>query len=95
MAAYFIFDEQITDPATFEEYRARAIPTIVQYGGKVIAATTDAASVEGGWQPKVLVILEFASIDAAERWYQSPEYAAARPLRERSASCNAILAPGI
>jgi uncharacterized protein (DUF1330 family) len=95
VAAYFIFDEEVTDPATFEQYRAKAIPTIAQYGGKVISATTDTEPCEGSWSPKVLVILEFSSVETAKRWYHSPEYADARPLRERSATCNVVLAPGI
>ena len=29
---------------------------------------------EGDWQPRHLLMLEFPSLEQAERWYNSPEY---------------------
>ena len=31
---------------------------------------------EGDWTPKRLVLLEFEDLDAAKRWYDSPDRAA-------------------
>ena len=36
-------------------------------GGRVIPK-------EGNWQPRHLLMLEFPSLEQAERWYNSPEY---------------------
>jgi len=49
---------------------------------------------EGSWQPKRLVVLEFASMDQARRWYQSPEYAPARALRAKAARSKVLLVEG-
>jgi uncharacterized protein (DUF1330 family) len=34
--AYFIVDNEMTDPAAFEEYRKRVPATVEEYGGKFI-----------------------------------------------------------
>jgi uncharacterized protein (DUF1330 family) len=49
---------------------------------------------EGTWQPKRLVVLEFASMDQARRWYQSPEYAPALALRAKAARSKVLLVEG-
>ncbi|BCL82225.1 hypothetical protein ccbrp13_46900 [Ktedonobacteria bacterium brp13] len=35
-------------------------------------------TIEGDWQPRRLVIIEFASTEAFKRWYDSPEYSKAK-----------------
>jgi uncharacterized protein (DUF1330 family) len=49
---------------------------------------------EGGWQPKRLVVLEFASMDQARKWYHSPEYAPALALRLKAARSKVLLVEG-
>ena len=51
-----------------------------QYGGKVLVADREVKDVEGS--PKqVIVIIEFESEEAAQQWYNSPEYTAVKGLR--------------
>jgi uncharacterized protein (DUF1330 family) len=95
MAAYVIADMEITDPAIFQEYLQHARPTLVQYGAKVLVSTKLTESVEGNWQPKLLVIAEFDTMEQAKRWYESPEYREPMALRERSAKSNVVFVPGL
>ncbi len=40
---------------------------------------------EGDWEPQRLVILEFESMERLREWYDSPEYAPLKQLREEVA----------
>jgi uncharacterized protein (DUF1330 family) len=50
---------------------------------------------EGGWSPKRVVILEFASMEQARKWYDSPEYAPALAIRTRAATSKLIFVEGL
>lgn len=95
MSAYVIVDEDVFDPEGIEEYSKAARPTIAQYGGKAIIRTTECEVLEGTWRPKRLVVIQFDSVEQAKRWYNSPEYQAAIPLRQRAAKTNFILVEGL
>ena len=95
MPAYMIVDEDVFDSEGLADYGKVAGRTIAQYGGKSIIRTTEIEVLEGTWKPKRLVVLEFESKDAAKRWYDSPEYQAIIPLRQKAAKSNFILVEGI
>ena len=80
MAAYIVVDCEVTDPAKYEQYKELAPPAIARYGGRYLARGGASAVLEGDWQPKRVVILEFPSLAAAKEFYDSPEYRAASSL---------------
>ena len=55
----------------------------------------ETAVLEGDWSPKRLVVVEFDDLEAAKRFYDSPEYQAAMKLREGAASLNMVAVEGI
>ena len=67
MAAYVVAEVEVTDPAVYEEYRKLVPSTIAKYGGKYLVRGGAVDVKEGGWQPKRLVVLEFASMDQARK----------------------------
>jgi uncharacterized protein (DUF1330 family) len=85
MPAYVITYLQVTDPKAFEAYRKLAGPTFAPYGGKPIV-------VDGRFE-----VLEgmVNSVDAAKRWYSSPEYQKTIPLRRQAAESSLILVEGL
>jgi len=95
MAAYVIAEVEVTDAAAYEEYRKRVPATIEQYGGKYLVRGGATETQEGGWAPARLVILEFPSMAQARRWYDSPEYAPARAIRQRASKSKLIFAEGL
>ena len=94
MAAYFILDTEVRDPAGYAEYVKAGSPSVQQYGGKYIARGAKVEVLEGDWQPNRIVVIEFPSFDQAKRWYHSPEYQAALSGRLLSAVSKAIIIEG-
>jgi uncharacterized protein (DUF1330 family) len=50
---------------------------------------------EGSWDAKRMVVLEFASLEQATSWYNSPEYSEAIEARKGSATFNMVALEGI
>ena len=86
---------QVHDEAGFGEYRKAAIPTVQQYGARPIVVADTVERLEGDQAPQRVVVLEFDDMEHAKRWYQSPEYSAAIPLRQKSAITSLVLAEGL
>jgi uncharacterized protein (DUF1330 family) len=59
MPTYFVVELEITNQAAMEPYRAAVGATIDQYGGRFLARAGANELIEGGPQPKRIVILEF------------------------------------
>ena len=96
MAAYVIGELlDVTDPVGFEEYRRRVPATIEQYGGKFIVRRGRMETLDGVWQPHGLVVIEFPSMEHADRWYGSDEYRELKALRRRTAGINLVLVEGV
>lgn len=94
MAAYVFAEIEITDPATFDRYRPLAGASVERYGGTYIARGGRTVTVEGDWNPSRVVILAFDSVEAAQRWYGSPEYQECLPLRLASSTGKVIIVEG-
>ena len=95
MPAYVFANIEVTDPVLYEEYRKRVPATIAQYGGRYIARGGAAESLEGGYVPKRVVILEFPSMERAKAWWDSPEYRPLRALRQRASRGDLLLVEGL
>ena len=94
MAAYFIVDIDIRDAAFLEEYRSRITATLTKYGGRYIVRGGKFQKLEGNWEPKRLVLLEFPSLEQAKQWYDSEEYRPLKAMRLKASNSNVILVEG-
>lgn len=95
MPAYVIVDSDITDPEQYEQYKAASPGAVAKGGGRFLARGGEIAPLEGGWEPKRVVILEFPDLEAAKRFYESPEYQAAIELRKGAATFRMIAVEGL
>ncbi len=95
MTAYVIVDIEVTDPDGYKEYVKLAPEAVKLYGGKYIARGGQNETLEGNWQAKRLVILEFPSVEQAKSWLISTEYAPARKLRHQHAHTNMVVVEGL
>jgi uncharacterized protein (DUF1330 family) len=84
MTVYLVGEFEVTNPAGLEPYRRAVNDTIAKYGGRFLVRTSTAATtklLEGGPEPKTVVIIEFPDSTAIERWWNSPEYQRILPIR--------------
>lgn len=95
MAASVIVDVEVKDPKDFEEYRQAVGPTVAQYGGKALVRNGNFEVLEGAWTPKSIAVLEFRSMDAARRWYNSPEYKPLIAQRKATSSASLVAVEGV
>ncbi len=80
----------VKDPEKFAGYQQAAGPTVAMYGGKVIAGGTNIEVADGTWSPVGMVVIEFESMDAAKKWYNSPEYSAIKSQRHDNADTGLV-----
>ena len=95
MSAYVIVETDINDPEQYEQYKAASPGAVAAGGGRFVVRGGELAVLEGDWNPSRLVILEFPDLEAAKRFYDSPEYEEAKRLREGAASLNMVAVEGI
>ena len=93
--AYVIAQAAVTNPEQYEGYKALAGAAVAKYGGKYIVRGGATHLLEGDWAPPRLVILEFESVEQAQRFYDSPEYQAARQQRQGAAQMNMLVVEGL
>ena len=94
MAAYIFVEIEITDPATYEEYKKLTPASLVPFGGRFVVRGGEAEILEGDWQPNRIVVLEFPTVEQAKAWWASEEYAPAKAIRQRASNTRMIVVEG-
>jgi uncharacterized protein (DUF1330 family) len=88
-----VFSYKIDDPDAYQAYPPAAMPSIGASGAEVLVADYTSETIEG--EPgNVTIVLRFPDKDAARAWYNSDEYAAAKPLRLSATTGVCVLADG-
>ena len=96
MPAYVVLDVDVKDLSVFEQYKQLAPRSIAAYGGRYLArGGANQSTLEGGWTPKRLVILEFPSVERAKAWTMSEEYRPAKLLRQTCATVDMVVVAGL
>jgi uncharacterized protein (DUF1330 family) len=95
MAAYAIVDLDVKNADALANYRRDVPATVAKYGGRFIVRGGASAVLEGGWKPKRVVVLEFPSMDALQRWYRSDDYKPLLAERQRHSTANFIAVEGV
>lgn len=93
MPAYMIVTAKIADPDAFiQGYGAAAAKLVEQYGGKYVLRGPGAELLEGDFGDGAsMVISEWPDKAAAKAFWNSPEYAAAKKLRDGVADVQVLL----
>lgn len=97
MPAFLIADAVPHDP---EEYRASgyleaAVRTAASHGGVYRARGGELAVLEGEWDLRRVVIIEFPTMDSLRAWYDSPEYQQWIPVRQRLTESRLLAVDGL
>jgi uncharacterized protein (DUF1330 family) len=94
VAAYIIVEVETTDEALMAEYRKHTPGAIAKFGGKFIVRGGKTKTLEGGWTPPRVVVLEFPSYEKAEEFYYSDHYKPILAMRLKAGKSKAILVDG-
>jgi uncharacterized protein (DUF1330 family) len=95
MAAYVMVDLDVHDAPGLEEYRRLVPGTVTKYGGRFLVRGGSFQALEGSWQPKRIVLLEFPSTEQAMRWYDSEEYRPLKAMRMKASTANLVVVEGV
>jgi uncharacterized protein (DUF1330 family) len=94
MVAYIIVEVETTDEALMTEYRKHTPGAVAKFGGKFIVRGGKTRTLEGGWKPARMVVLEFPTYEKAEEFYDSEHYKPLLDMRLKAGNSKAILVDG-
>lgn len=95
MAAYVVYQGEVTDPDRYDAYKAKAAESIIAAGGRYIVRGGAVEMLEGDAPAGRTVVLEFPTMQAALDWYHGDEYTEIRKLREGAATARMYAVEGI
>jgi uncharacterized protein (DUF1330 family) len=90
MPAYVIGEANITRPEQMKDYGPAVMASVQKHGGRYLARGAEPFVLEGGPAHNILMI-EFDDVEAAKRWYASPEYQAAKAMRQGASNVRLVL----
>lgn len=85
MSAFVISEVEIRNEEARKNYSQLAVAAVTRYGGRYLVRGAQAQVVEG--QPptgRVMVVIEFPSMQRVREWYGSAEYAQALKFRDQA-----------
>jgi uncharacterized protein (DUF1330 family) len=90
---YWIARVDVNDPETYKKYVETGKPAFERYNAKFLARGGRTEALEGKNRARN-VLIEFASMEDALACYNSPEYTAARAIRQAVSEGDWILVEG-
>jgi uncharacterized protein (DUF1330 family) len=91
---YWIARVDVRDPEGYKDYVAAAQIAFEKFGAKMLARGGAFEIAEGAGRARNVVI-EFATLQAAQDCYHSSEYQAARAIRQKYADGEIVLVEGV
>lgn len=95
MSAFLICDVVIKNRDTLREYLRLSEHTLAPFRGKFHVQAGRIDVIEGTWNPNVIIVAEFPSMEDAHAWYKSSEYANALRIKPEAMERNMILVEGL
>jgi len=91
--AYWVAHVDVHDPAAYERYRQANAAPFARYGARFVVRGAPQQQMEGHSRARTVVI-EFADLDTALACYHSPEYQAAKALRDPVSQVDLVILEG-
>jgi uncharacterized protein (DUF1330 family) len=95
MTAYLYGNIDIHDPVLYEQYRAQVPAMISAHGGRYLVRGGAVEVLEGDGKVSRQVILEFPDMASLRTFYFSPEYTAARAIRQKASTGTLVAIEGM
>jgi uncharacterized protein (DUF1330 family) len=93
--AYVLVQSDVTNPDQYAGYAKLTPPIVEQYGGKFLTRGGRSVTLEGPKAPARVVVIEFPNYEAAQAFYNGPEYTAARKVRAGAATMQIVAVEGL
>ena len=90
---YVIAEIDVLDGEAFKEYAPQVQPTFEPFGGRYIIRGGNALALTGS-APNRIVVIAFDNMERARSWYDSPHYAALKPLRDKAGTARIFMIEG-
>ncbi len=90
---YWVGQMIVHDAQAYQAYREANAVAFAKYGAKFLVRGGDQTIVEGQANPRT-VVLEFKDLATAQACYDSPEYKAAKALRDPVSEGNLVIVEG-
>ena len=94
MPTYFIAQINIHDWDAYQQYLAGTDGPLARFRAEVLVVDDQPTLLEGTWDYTRTVVIRFPDAEAAQGWYNSPEYREIFQHRQRAAHTNAIFVQG-
>ena len=94
MRAFLICDVKVKDRDWLRKYLELSQHSLAPYGGVFHVQAGKLEVIEGTWNPEVIILAEFPSMEQARAWYASSEYSAALAIKPQAIERNMILVEG-
>ena len=96
MPAYLVGGVDVSDPSWVEEYGPKVQALVEKHGGRYLVRGGEMDVVEGTTPAsRVMVVVEFPSLENARAWYNDPEYAPLIKLRQTGSEAEIVLVDGL
>jgi len=92
MAAYIV--SQMRNSSAYDAYRTAVTELNRKRGARILTRRRTAKCIEGDWQADSMVIIEFESLEAAQRFYDSQEYEEMKKLRQDAPPLTIVIVDG-
>jgi uncharacterized protein (DUF1330 family) len=94
-ATYFVAEIDVTDHDGFlKDYVPRAEANVKAFGGRILAATSRVATIEGAPPGSRVVILSWDGIEKVQSWRSAPETMEIRALGHKYAKFRSFIVEG-
>lgn len=91
---FLVANIRVNDQDVFKNFSQTALPIIEKYGGKILARGPHADRHEGNVDG-IVTMPEFESKEAAEKFYFSDDYQAAKAIRDTGCDTDLMIIEGM
>jgi uncharacterized protein (DUF1330 family) len=95
MPAYVLFDVDIRDPVRYQDFMSNVKPALESAGARYLARGGPHTVHEGDWSPRRIVLLEFPSVEAWNKFYTGPVYTGLKSVRDECSSARLVSFEGL
>ncbi len=95
MTAYLLIRVAVTDWERYRHYMALTPAALAPYQGRFIARGGESVTLEGPEETRRLALVEFPTMELAKAFYASPEYQAAKALRDGACEAEFVALEGV